>query len=187
MDWKKPLICSTLTVLCSIPARADHPILDRDFIGEIGICGSFWDADEADRSYGAGVEIGDVFGRFVVLEFHGAHFPDFETEAFLTTFKINATPVDGGLRYNIIPGGRVKPYVGAGLTYCFLDSDVGEIDRNSGWYGGAGLDTGSDHFRFFAEVMWRQLEAVVRLGDSETHANFDGVALTLGGKVRWSQ
>ena len=187
MDWKKPLVCSALAALCSVPAWAGSKILDPELVGHLGVSGSLWDADEADRSYGAGIEIGYLFGSFVELEFHGTYFPDFETEAFLTTFRIEATPVDGGLSYNILPRGRVNPYVGAGLTYCFLDSDVGEIDGNSGWYGGVGLDTGSDHFRFFAEVKWRQLEAVVRLGDSETKANLDGVALTLGGMVRWNQ
>ena len=177
MNWKKLIFCFALVSLCAVPSWA----------GSFGVYGSYWDADEADKSFGAGVRVGFDFVKFLELEFHATHYPDFETRTIFADFDIKATPVDAGLRVNIIPVGPVNPYVGAGFSRYFLDSDVGNIDNETGWYGEAGLDAGGDHGRFFAEVMWRKLETHVSLGVFDDDARFDGAAFNVGGMWRWGK
>ncbi|HEV8376004.1 MAG TPA: outer membrane beta-barrel protein [Candidatus Polarisedimenticolia bacterium] len=177
MNWKKLIVCCALTTLCSVPSWA----------GSFGVYGSFWDADEADKSFGAGARVGFDFVKFLELEFHATYFPDFETETVFGTVDIRAIPVDGGLKVNIIPEGGFNPYVGAGFTQYFLNSDEGNIDNETGWYGEAGFDAGGDHGRFFAEAMWRKLDAHVSLGVFDEDAKFDGITFNVGGTWRWGK
>ncbi len=175
MDWKKVLVCAVVAVLCSAPSWA----------GSFGAYGSYWDSDEADKSLGAGARIGFNFVKFLELEFHGTHYPDFKTSLLLTDVDIKATPVDGGLRVNLLPSAPVNPYVGAGVSYYFLDTDKGNIDNKTGWYGEAGLDLGAKNTRFFAEALWRKLDTSIGLGVFNADTKFDGVAVNSGVVWRW--
>ena len=177
MNWKKLVFCSALVTLIAAPSWA----------GSFGVYGAYWDADEADKSLGAGVRVGFDFVKFLELEFHGTHYPDFETRTLVTDFDIQATAVDGGLRVNFLPVGPVNPYVGAGISRYFLDSDQGDIDNETGWYGEAGLDLGGENCRFFAEAMWRKLDAHISLEDFNTDAQFDGIAFNVGALWRWGK
>ena len=125
--------------------------------------------------------------KFLELEFHGTYFPEFEAQTLLTTVDIKATPLDGGLRINFIPKGPFNIYAGAGFTEYFLDSDQGNIDNQTGWYGEAGIDAGGDHGRFFAEAMWRKLDTTISLGVFDTDANFDGISFNVGAMWRWGK
>ncbi len=177
MKWKRGLIGLATLVLFSVPASA----------GSFGLYGSHWDTDEADSSLGAGVRVGFNFLKFLELEFHGTHFPDFNRESLLQDIDLKATPVDGGLRVNFLPSLTVNPYVGAGVSYFFLDSDQGEIDNETGWYAEAGLDFGGDNGRFFVEGMWRKLDTSISLGVFDADTKFDGIAANVGVVWRWGK
>jgi len=79
----------------------------------------------------------------------------------------------------------LNPYVGAGVSYYFLDSNPGSIENKSGIYGVAGLDFGGKASHFFVEAMWRKLDTTIALNSFNTDAKFDGVAGNAGFVWRW--
>ena len=138
-----------------------------------------------DSSWGGGARMGFSFVKFLELEFHGTEYPRFKSEVGLQNIDVKALPVDGGLRFNFLPTAPFNPYVGAGASYYFLDSNQGSIDNQTGWYGEAGLDIGGKNARFFAEVMWRKMDTTISLSSFDTDAKFDGVVGNAGVTWRW--
>jgi len=177
VNWKRMLIGLFALALFSVPATA----------GSFGAYGSYWNSEEADKSWGGGARIGFSFVKHLELEFHGTYFPNFDTKLFLQNVGIKATPVDGGLRLNLLPSAIVNPYVGAGVSHYFLDSDQGEIDDQNGWYGEGGLDFGEKNTRAFAEAMWRKLDTDISLGVFDSHTRFDGISFNAGVLWRWGK
>jgi hypothetical protein len=173
VNWKKLTVCLALFTLCSAPSWA----------GSFGVYGAYWNPDVVDDNFGGGARIGFDFVKFLELEFHGTYFPDFEVETLSGPAEIHAIPVDGGLRINFIPEGGFNPYIGAGVTQYFLDSDDVSIDNETGWYGEAGFEAG-EHTKFFAEVMWRKLDTTLSFGSFDEDTNMDGWGVNAG--VNWS-
>ncbi|MGH9749132.1 MAG: outer membrane beta-barrel protein [Candidatus Polarisedimenticolia bacterium] len=175
MNWKRVVLALSTLALLATPARA----------GSFGAYGSHWDTDEADSSLGVGARLGFELVKILELEFRGTQYPDFKTDVALGDVDIKATPVDGGLRVNLLPSGPVNPYVGAGVTYYFLDPDQGDMDDETGWYAAAGLELGGDSGRFFVEALWRKLDTSISFGIFDADAQFDGLAINAGGVWRW--
>jgi len=175
MSLKKIAIALALAVLASIPAQA----------GSFGVYGSYWEPDDADSSTGYGARIGFEFVKVLEFEFRGTHYGDFQSTVTPTDVKVEAIPLDGGLRVNFLPTAAVNPYIGAGVTYYFLDSEDASIENETGIYGVAGLDFGSAHTRFFLEAMWRKLDATIAIGSFDTDATLDGFAANTGFNWRW--
>lgn len=82
------------------------------------------DSDQADKSEGGGVRVGFNLVKFLELDFHGTYYSCFETDILGQIVEVKAKPVDGGLRFNLLPDGPVKPYVGAGVTLSAFDRDT---------------------------------------------------------------
>src|SRR6266704_1535760 len=110
MNRKTIMTALAAGMLFSIPAWA----------GSLGVYGSYWDSDQADRSWGGGGRVGFSFVKFLELDFHGTYYPNFTTDIGGQSGDVKAKPVDGGLRVNLLPGGPINPYAGAGVTYYFL-------------------------------------------------------------------
>ena len=170
-------IATTLAALALfvVPAHA----------GSFGLYGSYWDADQADSSKGGGARMGFNFVKYLELDFHGTYYPSFETDVNGQMVEVKAKPVDGGLRVNLLPGGPVNPYVGAGVSYFFLSTDQGEIDNQTGIYGQAGLEFGGEGARFFLEALWRKMDTTVTLAAFDRDTEFDGLAANAGFTWRW--
>jgi len=177
MLCKRLVIWVVIAVLLGAPALA----------GSFSLYGSHWDSDTAENSAGGGAHVGFNFVKFLELDFHGTYYPDFTTEVSGQPVEVKARPLDGGLRVNILPMAPVNPFVGAGVTYYFLDTDQGSIDNTTGIYGQAGLDMGSGHSKFFVEALWRKLDTSISLASFDRDATLDGFAANAGVVWRWGQ
>jgi hypothetical protein len=179
VNWKKLLTCAFAAALVSglftVPAQA----------GSVGVYGAFWDTDDADSSWGGGVQLGFDFFKWMELEFHGTYYPDFGADILGSSVDITALPVDGGLKFNFLPDAKVNLYVGAGVSYYFLDMDEAEIDNQTGWYAEGGLSFGEKNFRIFAEALWRVMDTSVSFGSFDEDADFDGITGHFGVSWKW--
>ena len=177
MNWKRAVTAFAAVTLFSVPAWA----------GSFGVYGSYWDSDQADKSEGGGARVGFNLVKFLELDFHGTYYSSFSTDVLGQIVEVKAKPVDGGLRVNLLPGGPINPYVGAGVTYYILDTDRGEIDNQTGIYGQAGLEFGGDSTRFFVEALWRKMDTTVTLSAFDRDTQFDGIAANAGFAWRWGK
>ncbi len=177
MKWKMMVTAIAATAFLCAPALA----------GSLGVYGSYWNSDQADNSAGGGGRIGFSFVKFLELDFHGTYYSSFTTDVNGQSVDVKAKPVDAGLRVNFLPSSPFTPYVGAGVTRYFLDSDQGSIDDKNGIYGQAGVELGSAASRFFVEALWRKMETHVSLASFDRNAKFDGIAANAGLVWRWGQ
>ena len=177
MSWKTIVTALAATALLCVPARA----------GSFGVYGSYWNSDQADDSSGGGARVGFGFAKFLELDVHGTYYSSFTTDVNGLAVDVKAKPVDGGLRVNLLPSSTINPYVGAGVTRYFLESDQGAIDDKNGIYGQAGIELGSSGSHFFVEALWRKMETHVSLSSFDRNAKFDGIAANAGLVWRWGQ
>jgi Outer membrane protein beta-barrel domain len=177
MNWKRLATIFALVAMFSVPAQA----------GSFGVYGSYWDSDQASHSTGGGARVGFTFVKFLELDFHGTYYSDFKTDVGGQSVDVKAKPVDGGLRVNLLPGGPLNPFVGAGATYYFLDTSQGSIQSKTGIYGQAGLEFGGAGPRFFVEALWRRMESHLDLASFDTRTRFDGFAANAGFTWRWGR
>ena len=126
----------------------------------------YWNSDQADKSGGGGARIGSDFTKFIELEFHGTCFSNFTTDVNGQSVDVKATPVDGGLRFNLLPTSTVNPFVGAGATYYFLDASQAH---------------------FFIEALWRKMETTLSFASFNQNTQFDGLAGNVGIDWRWGK
>lgn len=173
---KRVLSCLAIVLLAgTVSAQA----------GSFGVFGSYWDSDEADTAAGAGVLLGFNFASRLTLEFRGTYFEDFSADEFASQFDVSVIPIDAGLRIDILKDKVVNPYIGAGVTYYLLDTDLGEIDDEFGYYGQFGLDFGGENVRFFVEGLYRQAEGTVEDSGNDADIDFTGITANAGIVWRW--
>jgi len=155
------------------------------FAGSVGVYGTYWDGGDADPAYGAGARVGFDFLNWLELEFHGTWYQDLEDDAATQPIQVTATPIDGGLKFNLLPESKFNVYVGGGVTYYLVDSNFGDADNETSYYGEAGIEFGGEHAKLFVEALWRDLDVTIEdtLGDSD--ADFSGVAGNVGLNWRW--
>lgn len=83
---------------------------------------------------------------------------------------------DLGLRYLFYDGHKVRPYLGAGLSYAQVSAANMRIDSGLGLYGMAGLRVGKPTgINFIAELIYRWAEVQGSFG------HFDERDITVGG------
>ena len=155
--------------------------------GNVGVYGSYWDSSQADDSAGGGAKIGFPLSKFLELEFRGTYYPDLVTEVIGQRIEVKATALDSGLRVNFLPSAAVHPFVGAGLSFYVSNTDRGEIDNTTGFYGQAGLDFGRAASRFFLEALWRKMDTEVTFMAIGRDVEFDGLAADAGVVWRWGR
>ncbi len=138
--------------------------------GGFGIHGSYWDTDELGETAGAGAKytIGDEALRF---ELRGSFFPDLSEDFGQLVgsddgrdFEVEAVVPEAGIAFNFAPDSNVQFYLGGGLSYYFLETNLFELDDEVGYYGMAGLVAGGhgDGPAFFGEVLYRSVEGTVK-------------------------
>jgi hypothetical protein len=179
MPLKKFVMILAILTLFSAPSWA----------GSFSLFGSYWDSKDADASWGGGARVGFDLTKKFELEFHGTYYPDFKDDQFPgTTIELTAIPVDGGLKFNFTPDKTVNSFVGAGVSYYFLSTSPGSVEDQTGVYLDAGLDIGDkDGVRFFAEVMWRNVDTSVSFGGADNDVQFDGLGFNAGATWRWGK
>ncbi len=117
--------------------------------------GSYWDRSDVEGSYGAGL---GVSLPFIIdhLRLDGRMY-FFESSDIGVNDNLKVTPFDLGAQLHILPGGSFDPYVLAGVSYNYVDTDWADLDSTFGGYLGAGLDMnlGTSLFKLFGEVIYR--------------------------------
>jgi hypothetical protein len=181
--------CAVL-LLTALPAAA----------AELDAYGSYWDTDALGDSGGAGVKLS--FGSGVLgWEVRAGYFPDL-TEDFGTIFdqtlddelgfEVEAYPLDLGLNAHFARGRQLDLFLSGGVTYFKLDSNLGSLDDEVGYYGGVGLRAGGT-FGFYGEVLYRSVEGTLEadpdtigdLNDVEDNVDVDLSGPTVNAGFSW--
>lgn len=172
------LTAAALLVLAASPAWAS----------DFSVFGAYQDTEDLEDTVGGGVKAG--FGDNLQLELRATYLPDL-TENFSSFIHdpgvdpngfendIKAIPVEAGVKYKFgLDQAAFAPYVGAGGSYYFLDAERGEIDDEAGFYVEGGLELGrpGSNFGFFAEAIYRDVQAKVT-HDPDEFDEFDDVDL----------
>lgn len=164
--------------LCSLatasPARAD--------LG-FSIFGSYWEPDETSDAAGGGLELAFPLSPRWDIDLRGSYFEEldpeplqelFDSDSPFRTRGVKVLPVELGPRFNFVPDGAVRPYLGGGGGYYIIDSDFGEIGDEGGWYALLGLGFGDpEGASFFIEGQYRKMEATVE-EDPDDPFDFEG-------------
>ncbi len=160
----------------------------------IAAYGSFWDTAEMGETGGVGIRFRSDEQGFA-WELRGAYFPDLTEDldslldgddSLLFDLEIEAIPIDLGVVYQFGSGGGFSPYAGGGVSYFLLDSNVGSVSDEVGFYGLAGIEIGSGSLAFVAEAVYRVIEGTLSsdVEDWEDLIDFEideRIGLDLGG------
>lgn len=155
----KKTIILALALALTLPAASS---------AAISVFASYWDTDELGEGIGIGARLGFSILPRVQIELGATYFDQLDRELTLGPLSIDVEvdleviPLDVGVRLDL--GRRGGFYVGGGLSYLLLDSDLGELDDEVGVYGTLGIQ-----FRriVFVEVIYREVEGTfdsTRLG-----------------------
>jgi len=145
---------------------------------DLGAFGSYWKTKDADNAFGAGVKL-----RLGIIEFRGSFYNDVtaDVDPEELDFEVSATPLEAGLVLRFLKNAAVSPYVGGGAGYYMLDTNVGDIDDEAGYYLVGGADIGSGIVAFNVEAMYRNFEGTVVDQDDSIPELEDEVTLDLSG------
>jgi len=181
-----------MTMLLAAPAFAS---------GEFSLFPAYWNPKASNAIGGGGVQFGWDFTPTFGMEVRGTYFKEMTNDPLRAAFHsddpvfrdkgIRVRPVEAGLKLRFGENPMFRPYVGGGVSYFFLDSDLGNIKDETGWYGELGTDIGHLHnTNFFAEALWRSAEATVNIASLDrvdladtARVNLDGFGANVG--VRW--
>jgi hypothetical protein len=136
------------------------------------IFGSYWEPSDTNDVGGGGLEIAFPVSPRWEIDLRGSYFEELDPEPLQvladadSPFRhrgLELTPIDIGARFDFKPDSPIRPYLGGGGSYYIVDSDFGNIDDESGWYGVLGLGFGKkEGTSFFVEGQYRDVEATVR-------------------------
>lgn len=183
---KKILPILAVLALAAAPAGAAN----------FSVYGSMWDAKDVDNVGGGGAGLAWPLGEMLDIEARASYYEELQSEPFDdylfegdTPFEqsgLKVLPLEVGTRFNFNRDeGKVHPYLGAGLGYYALDSDVGNLDDEVGFYGSAGSSFGNGAgVEFFAEFNYRFVEGTVSdFGDLDDDGFDDEFDIDLGGPL----
>ena len=138
---------------------------------DLGLHGAYWDTKEADNTFGFGAKL-----RFSFVEFRGTYFDDVtaDVEPESADFEIKAYPLEAGIVLQFLKNSMFRPYVGGGAGYYILDTNIGDVDDEIGYYlvGGADIGNPSSRVAFSLEAIYRNIEGTVR-GEIFEDPDFD--------------
>lgn len=152
--------------------------------------GAYWSPDETDETLGLGLRFSAHLGHHWIVDVGATAYGVVEGVVDGGRSDIDVVPLDAGLRYQW-GDGRVQPYLGAGLTFAKLESQIGELDDQGAWYALLGLDFGDDRgARLFLEALYRSIDGEVktieRSGDRVLRdLDLSGFGINFGVNWRW--
>lgn len=150
---------------------------------DLSLFGSYWQPSDFDDTAGGGLRFG--FGGVVQFELRGTYYPDITEDlnelldtddSPLDDFELKAIPAEAGIVFNFARDSGVSPYLGGGATYYILDTNVGEVDDEAGFYVVGGIRAGGARggVGLVAEAMYRSVEGSVRF-DPEDFEDIDDI------------
>lgn len=169
--------------------------------GGIGVGFGTWDTDTADDDQGAVVKVEVDLGPALDFEMRASFFDAFEQSAGGFLYEIEASPVDLGVNYDFLSGGKIHPYVGGGGSFVFIKPNPAAGQETTsrprsqeefGWYAVAGVEFAvAPSFAIFAEAIYRDVSGEVRgvqLGTAPANdfeVDFGGTAASVGVMFTW--
>jgi outer membrane protein with beta-barrel domain len=184
------LAVGTVALLCFVttPVRADY---------EFSLFGSpYWAPEDTDEVAGGGLQFEIPVGGTESpwgIDLRGSYFEETTPDAFNEAFEVGdnqgvfrengleVVPIEIGGRYNFLQDAKVRPYAGAGLGYYMLDTDFGDVNDETGYYGLVGLGIGNpDKAQFFVEANYRRMEATVEVDPDSVSDLDEGLSPDVG-------
>ena len=164
----------TLLTLAAGPAAAS----------DLALFGSYWQPSDFDDTAGGGLRL-RLGGGAVQLELRGTYYPDITEDlndlldtddSGLDDFELKAIPAEAGIIFHFAQGSNVSPYIGGGATYYLLDTNIGEVKDEAGFYVTGGIRVGGDNggVGFLAEALYRNVEGSVKF-DPDDFDDIDDV------------
>lgn len=120
---------------------------------------AYWNTQETASGFGLGAK-----GRFSWFELRATYYNDLNANPRLAdrNFQVSVFPVEAGLIVDLPADWPFKPYAGGGAGYYFMDTDLGHVNSQLGWYAVAGGEFGADaNVSFLLEVIYRRLNTTV--------------------------
>ena len=136
--------------------------------------GSYWDQKDTDGVWGGGLGVSlPLFTEHLRLDGRAYLF---ENSSIGRDDNITITPFDLGLQVHILPSGAVDPYLLAGGSYIYVDSDRSTIDSTFSGYVGVGMDInlGIPLVKLFGEALYRPSELERKFGEDVDTSGFTG-------------
>ena len=143
----------------------------------IGPMLAHWDSSDAGEDQGAGVRFTLDLGPNWNLELRTSWLDSFFQIGDGVLFRMEAFPIDMGLSYGFDTGGKLQPYVGAGLTYLDIDPNVVDtaVDRRItlntpeeigiNFMAGADYPIMSGKLSLFGEAIYRSIKTRTNITD----------------------
>lgn len=161
---------------------------------DLSLYGAWFTPSDLDSSFGGGVKGDFLFGDSpFAIELRGSYFPemgrdlrDFIEGEDQRILKVEMIPLDLGFNVHFFDNRNL--YLGGGFSYVLLDSNIGRLDDEFGWYLAAGLKTGKPGggFAFFIDGQYRVIEGKVDGVDfSSFDVGVDGFGINAGIALRF--
>ena len=175
--WKALLVAGLVVagVSSTTTARAEAVGLD------LGVFGSYLDADDFKEGYGAGGKLKLNIAEFFAVDVRGSFLTFDDTE-------VDIIPVEAAALLQIPLGDALNLYGGVGVGYYMFDADKIDLDDNVGYFPLAGAEIAIGDIVLFGEVRWLalssdtdsavdEIEGIVEDGDE---AEADGMGVNIG-------
>ncbi len=130
--------------------------------GGFTLFGSYSEVNDDGQALGAGVRL-TLGGERWVGDLTWTWYPNAEDILTIAGIEddLQIIPTDLGARYLFQTQGSFKPYLGAGITFFYVNLNQGSGENAVGAYGLAGFTLGAHRTRFFAEILYRYGESDV--------------------------
>ncbi len=140
---------------------------------DFSIFGSYIGSESFDSNYGGGVRFS--LGNRIQFQATGTYYDTFERSS--PTVMVEALPIDVGVRFNL---GQGPLYSGFGVSYYLLDSKIGSLDDEYGYYLTFGFQLKNG---LFVETLWRDVDGTIDGTDATrgfTPVDLEGWTVNLG-------
>ena len=154
--------------------------------------GSYWSPhDTADGSFGGGLMFSGSLGKVCAIDVRGSYFDRVTETSGNIEPDVRIIPLEAGLRINFLSDKAVNPFIGGGVGYYFLDTNLGELEDEPGYYLIAGIEAGSpEGVSLYLEANYRKVDGTIHVEDplsflpiivdEETHVDFSGFGANVG-------
>lgn len=166
-----------------------------------GLFAAYWNADDGDDVFGAGLGCEIEITEGVDLQLRGTYFDDLIDGSAAGGADLQVIPLEAGLSLKTPVGDDLTASAGGGLGYYLMDAESGaggaaNPDDEIGFYLSAGLELvirssgatfGDRQTVLFAEAVYRSVSAddVVLTSTGAEDADLDGLGFNIGLKIAW--
>ena len=141
---------------------------------ELGVFGSYLDADDLGDGYGVGAK----------LELQAVDWMSVDARASYVNFsnpEVDMYPLELAALLNIpLADEQIVPYAGVGVGYYILDASGFDMDDEVGFFPVVGLEIGAWNLSFMIEARWLFLEPDVDGVSNVDEAELDGLGINAG-------